>query len=304
MNTDLAGMDEAMFLRKRQQIFANRKDKSPEKNRFVTFYRVNIWTSIVDLVEDTQQKPLENVTDEQWADMTYLLRFYLGQYSVFEEQNMVDCKDVCFDVLFMIIVVILRSNKKPETEAFVRENIQELKRIRTKYGESLLHFAADLYLSNLPCIPLVRLLVEEGKMDVNVVNSERMTPLHVTSDNYHASRDMEDSGNKPSQEILKVAELLIENGAHMDMVDVYGDEASKHLSKHFPQWAINSSLQCLAAKVILRHNLPHKKVLPAKLIPFIHTHEQEESEEDKKRKKLSEDEENNGKKRKLDEDQG
>ena len=36
-------------------------------------------------------------------------------------------------------------------------------------------------------------------------------------------------GTTPPSDMLTIAELLIDNGARMDFVDVYSDEASRHL---------------------------------------------------------------------------
>ena len=63
-------------------------------------------------------------------------------------------------------------------------------------------------------------------MDVNVVNRERSTLPHNISHRAYKSIQM---GNTPPSEVMTAAKLLIENCAHMDLVNVHGIEASSSL---------------------------------------------------------------------------
>ena len=62
----------------------------------------------------------------------------------------------------------------------------------------------------------------------------------------------------------------------MDLVNVHGVEASSYLSVKYQQWSFNSSLECLAAKAIVRHNVLYKEILPADLVSFIQLPKPEE----------------------------
>ena len=111
----------------------------------------------------------------------------------------------------------------------------------------------------------MRQLVEHGKIDMNVETNNKSTPLHLLLK--YASRH-----DQPTEKMIKVAELLIDNGAHRDSVDITGKEASHAFSKKFPQWSFNFNLKCFAARAVLKYRVKYEGVAPKKLIPFIPSH--------------------------------
>ena len=257
-------------------------ERNPVKNRIIElFYNDNI-----DSLEDDQ--PALHMNDEQFGAMINMFRFFLDQNKLFQEKTSpdYDIGTVTFNVIYTVMNILFRSNMELESKHVLREHMQNLKGIRSKNGDSLLHKAAYstmLIIDQVPCRPILRFLIEEGKMNVNVANSKGATPLHMITEQYWKTDTLLSGYNgeevdRKLNELKSVANLLIYNGAHMDRLDVYGNEASSYLSHKFPQWSMNASLKCLAAKAILRHNLPYKKVVPANLFPFIEVHREEDYE--------------------------
>ena len=162
-------------------------------------------------------------------------------------------------------MVLLQSSKKAECEAWVKEHLSEMKSFRTKEGSSILHRAIEIEVGCFTREPLMRLLVEHGKIDMNVETNKKSTPLHLLSK--HASWL-----DQPTEDMIKVAELLIDNGAHMDSVDITGKEASHAFSKYFPQWSFNFNLKCLAARAVLKHGVKYEHIKNKTLLTFIESH--------------------------------
>ena len=252
--------------------------RKPLKDRIIELFHYKR-TNHLDSVLNASQQTL-HMTDEQLGEMMDMFWFYLGTAQFFQDTIASEVLAVAFNTLFNVIVALLKSNRALESKAFLREFVQDLKEIRNGNGSSLLHKAANsmMVLDLPPCKPILRFLIEEGDMDVNVLNSKAETPLHIINEEYFVL----DKVSSPvvdgwKDDLLTVAKMLIDNGAHMDILDIYGNEASSYLSFKFPEWSMNTSLKCLAAKAILKHNLPYKK-LPAKLVSFIELHIEEDYE--------------------------
>ena len=134
-------------------------------------------------------------------------------------------------------------------------------------ANSILHLILRMKVGRFSREPIMRLLIEGCKMDVNVENICRETPLHwLSSDVSLLPR------RQPTEEMMNIAELLIDNGAHMDSVDICGKEASSTLSQKFPKWSFNVNLKCLAARAILKHGVKYKKVVADTEVDFIESH--------------------------------
>lgn len=95
------------------------------------------------------------------------------------------------------------------------------------------------------------------------------------------ARDHEDNSalhisalNKPAKST--VVGTLLDSGAHLDAVNADG-RTFQHLLRGQPLHEVvtvlkYSNLQCLAAKTIQKHNIPHWGKLPAKLSEFVQLH--------------------------------
>ncbi|XP_040584018.1 protein fem-1 homolog C isoform X2 [Lepeophtheirus salmonis] len=114
--------------------------------------------------------------------------------------------------------------------------------------------------SFFPNLEVLKILVECGA-NVNAMNSTASTPLHIAA--------------VPQNYRTKIIELLLKNGAHIDIRDFYGVTPCR-LLKDIGSCLVNplkyTTLKCLAAQVISRHNLPFQRQVPAALEAFIDAH--------------------------------
>ena len=210
----------------------------------------------------------QNITDDQMNSLIEFMSFFLQQHNSNEGEITMFRRSGCIKVILQLIVVLLTSNKRPECEAWITEHSVELMSLTADRGNSILHLALDISVNSFPRAPFVRMLVKGFKIDVNVQNVRRETPLHLLSKKIQSLVQ-----NKlPSDDIMGVAELLINNGAHMDAVDVNGQEASHAFSRKFPQWSFNFKLSCLAARAIVKHGVRSDRKLPATIVSLIQSH--------------------------------
>ena len=81
--------------------------------------------------------------------------------------------------------------------------------------------------------------------------------------------------NSFSLSFLQIVQLLLDNGAHIDLRNVNGEKPSEML-KSVPGCKINPlnhiSLKCMAATVISEKRLPYVGEVPSMLEEFIQTH--------------------------------
>ena len=262
MDTDLCGMDINMFQRKRDRlaVFRNRWTKT----RLVSMCTAGIDRALFPwgLSKDAYQ----SITDEQVTVLMEMMNFFLVQCKSCEKKIGVY---TYIKVLLQLFVALLASNKKLEFEGWIKEHLSEIISIRTDIGCSILHMVLRVKRGCFPKEPILRLFVEKGKMDVNVADIWRHTPLHKLS---ITARGQISFREQPTEDMMRIAELLINNGAHMDAVDIQGHEASSFFSKRFPRWSLNFTLKCLAARAILKHGIRYEKYAPKTTIPFIESH--------------------------------
>ena len=263
IDTDLCGMDINMYSRKRDRLreFMRRWRRSS----FLVDCNVTV-TRL--LFRDNQRDDYQYITDEQITFLLEMMNFLLVQHTSRDLENPpLFC--LCITLLVKLSVVLLESNKKAECVVWIREHLSELTSLTTNESKSILHVLCGVFVGCFPKEAMVRLIVENGKMDVNVENIRRQTPLHVLS--VDASWYMPD---KPNEDTMRVVELLINNGAHMDSMDVNGLEASWFFSQRFPQFSFNFNLKCLAARAIIKHSIRYEKIvgLPADLVKCIDSH--------------------------------
>ena len=147
-----------------------------------------------------------------------------------------------------------------------------MKQIRNRYGNTLLHEFIksytdddDDYLS--PCLQAVNLLLNEG-FNVNVVNDEGNTPLHIAV--------MLEPRNDKLYLVTEILQLLFYGGAHHDFVNNDGktpmdmaktDEARMILSERR-----KLELKCISAKAVKKFGIPYLGVVPKTLENYISRH--------------------------------
>ena len=264
MDNDLSGMDIILFQEKRDRF-----------SRLLKSSIINICTAEFEkALFGTDQQIYGNITDEQISILLELMTCYLLQCKSLE--CVMSIRECLLKLLIIVNVVLLGSNKKQQCRFWIRDHLSELESVRCTFGTSILHKCMNF--GRFPTERLVRVLVEEGKMDVNIENTRRETPLHWLSTRlYNAERD---KGQKtPTEDLMNNAEILINNGAHMDAEDHLGRQASRFFSQRFPQWSFNVSLKCLAAKALLKHGVRYEMCAPKVMIPFIESHKPKDSEE-------------------------
>ena len=123
---------------------------------------------------------IQNITDDQMKTVMEIMSFLLSHAESYENQKPAVGRDICNDLLWLLSSFFLISNQKLHCEAWLKEHLSELKAVRCENGDSLLHLAAERQLRPFPNASFVKLLLEEGEMDVNVVNIKRQTPLHYS----------------------------------------------------------------------------------------------------------------------------
>ena len=267
METELNGMDINMYHNKRRDIFARAFTTC---KLFVVLQCVHDVTCLFYQLE--KQKEDITITDDEMNELIGLLTFYLTHFKSCESINLPKNRRKCVEVLSMVLLIVLQSNKKDECQSWIKEFMPDLKSLRNVYGDTMLHDVigkCEGVSRCFPILPLVQMLVEEGKMDVNVENNAGRTPLHLLSG---VVANVTWMAQEVSEDIKSVAELLINNGAHMDSVDERGREASAGLAKAFPQFSFNANLKCLAAKALIKHGVNLERFKPATLVPFIQSH--------------------------------
>ncbi|XP_051154335.1 protein fem-1 homolog B-like [Leptopilina boulardi] len=144
-------------------------------------------------------------------------------------------------------------------------------------GQTILHLAVnaetpvdDFHTNDVckfPCASTAKLLIQCGA-DVNAMDSERNTPLHVIV-----------SYEKPISDFLTLHAIimgLIEAGAHMDTVNSQGktpyESATTGVADIILRTQTKLSLKCMAAKVVKTYNLSYCGSVPQSLESFIELH--------------------------------
>ncbi|XP_034241275.1 protein fem-1 homolog B isoform X2 [Thrips palmi] len=147
---------------------------------------------------------------------------------------------------------------------------------RSRDGETLLHLCVnvdtpidDFHINDVckfPCATTAKLLIQTGA-DVNAMDKNRNTPLHVIV-----------SFQRPLREFLTVHTIIIDltsAGAHQDICNSKGEtpyDATTGVAELILKSQVKISLKCLAAKVVMSHNIPYIGNVPKALESFIELH--------------------------------
>ncbi|XP_019876786.1 protein fem-1 homolog CG6966 isoform X2 [Aethina tumida] len=142
-------------------------------------------------------------------------------------------------------------------------------KIKARYGRTALHLACcrDVALlgrypaCQFPSSHLAEVLLKVGA-DPNQKDEEGNTPLHLAA------------MAKPCP--ASVAQILLDNGAHIDAVNNQGDTFSTLLKEQQVHELVNiakyTRLSCISARVIQQFKIPYRGVVPAALESFIANH--------------------------------
>lgn len=144
-------------------------------------------------------------------------------------------------------------------------------------GKTLLHLAADNkistvqdeFYSNFPSVKVIELLIQCG-CDVNAVDNDGNTVLHVCGEGLNQLLTQQ----KYKDTMGQIVHVLLEHGAHIDLVNKKGINVGVMLQNRVPNVRIidHITLKCLAARVVKRSNIPYIGEVPVTLVPFIKLH--------------------------------
>ncbi|CAL7950832.1 unnamed protein product [Xylocopa violacea] len=149
--------------------------------------------------------------------------------------------------------------------------------LRLKDGQTLLHLAVNAatlvddfhtnHVCKFPCAATAKLLIHCGA-DVNAMDNERNTPLHVIVGYKESISDF--------MTLHSIIMELIDAGAHMDTVNRYGetpyDAVTTGVAEMILRTQTKLSLKCMAAKVVKAYNLSYCGNVPRSLESFIELH--------------------------------
>ena len=114
----------------------------------------------------------------------------------------------------------------------------------------------------------MELLLECGA-NVNAVDDEHNTVLHL------CSKALQNLKMQQHHDLMKrIAVLLLKNDAHVDMVNLSGDSAAVVLNSNVLEMNILDfvTLECLAARVIMKFKIPYVGHLITSLESFVKMH--------------------------------
>ncbi|XP_019768802.1 protein fem-1 homolog B isoform X2 [Dendroctonus ponderosae] len=182
--------------------------------------------------------------------------------------------------LYILTILTKLMKKCNEEEKFnVRRMVFALNQLQLtlRNGQTLLHLACnaetpvdDFHTNDIckfPCAETTRLLIRCGA-NVNAMDNERNTPLHVIV-NYH----------KAISDFLTLHSIitdLTENGAHTDIVNNKGEtpleSSTTGVAEIILKTQIKISLKCMAANAVKVNNIPYRGLVPSGLDEFIELH--------------------------------
>uniref|UniRef100_A0A1A7W8Z5 Protein fem-1 homolog C n=1 Tax=Iconisemion striatum TaxID=60296 RepID=A0A1A7W8Z5_9TELE len=175
--------------------------------------------------------------------------------------------------LSIILHLICLLEKVPctaEQDHFKKETIYRFLKLHPcgKNGYSPLHLAVDRNTTcvgrypvcKFPSLTVASVLLECGA-DVNSRDEDNNSPLHIAASNGHPD----------------IMNLLISSGTHFDSTNAFQQTAcdlldEKELARNVIQPINHTTLQCLAARAIIKHSLDYRGNIPEKLEAFVLLH--------------------------------
>lgn len=187
-------------------------------------------------------------------------------------------------ILYLLIIYNRIKKFKQEEELKLCKLVYKLVQEKPlmKDGSSLLHMAVnpatfvdDFHTDDVcffPNVDLAKLLIKCGA-DVNAVNQNRNTPLHlIVSFREPAATELQSDFNV----LYSIIELLISSGAHLDPCNNHGEtplQASvTGVAEVIIRTKMQLSLKCLAAKAVKLYNIGYEGSVPKNLESFIEMH--------------------------------
>lgn len=173
-------------------------------------------------------------------------------------------------IILHLICLLERVPCNAEQEHFKKQSIYRFLKLypRGKNGFSPLHLAVDKNTTcvgrypvcTFPSLHVAAVLLECGA-DANARDEDNNCPLHIAAVN-------------SSPEIMN---LLLAAGGHFDTTNLQKQAPvdllnEKEMSKNLIQPINHTTLQCLSARIIVKHNINYKGQIPVKLEAFVLLH--------------------------------
>ncbi|XP_069787354.1 protein fem-1 homolog C isoform X2 [Narcine bancroftii] len=189
-----------------------------------------------------------------------------------QEQPLSDLTQLskALSIILHLICLLEKVKCSSEQEHLKRQTIYRFLKLnsRGKTGFSPLHLAVDKDTTSVgrypvckfPSLQVTAMLLECGA-DFNARDFENNSPLHIAAHNNHP----------------EIMNLLINAGAHFDATNFHKQTAcdllnEKEMGKNLIQPINHTTLQCLAARAIVKHQLVYEGHIPEKLEAFILLH--------------------------------
>ncbi|XP_013788566.1 protein fem-1 homolog B-like [Limulus polyphemus] len=197
-----------------------------------------------------------------------------------QAQYLEELDDNIHTVLYLLVITTKLLKKCTKEEEYrISQIVYRLNQtsVTTQNGSTLLHLTVnsethvdEFHTKNVckfPCAATSKLLIQCGA-DVNAMDKERNTPLHIIVGYQNPITDF--------LTFHSIITALIEACAHMDAMNNSGetpfDAATTGVAEVILRTQAKLSLKCMAAKAVKKFNLNYEQHVPHTLLSFIEMH--------------------------------